>query len=472
MRFNRTLKFLVLPLFIAWHGLPANAATNGGDQWISSNGKSNWVRRPAPPPLPSDGTLHRVVRIHPDSLRQVIHGFGGCFNERGWDALSILREKDRTAVISSLFDSQDGCRFNLCRMPIGASDYAMDWYSLNDHPGDLAMRNFSIRRDRLYLIPFIKAALAVNPDMRLWGSPWSPPAWMKENNHYACQGQENPSRLIWKPEILSAYAHYLSLTVQYYRREGIPVYAVHVQNEPHACQVFPSCLWSGEELRDFIRDYLAPRFRKDRLDAEIWLGTINHGDYRRYAGVVLADSSAASALSGVGYQWDGKHAIAETHRRHPGLQLMQTESECGDGSNDPKAAFHTFALIKTYLEGGANAYLYWNMVLDHTGLSTWGWSQNSLIGINRHTAEVIYHFEYYVLKHFSSCIDPGAHRIGTSGEDADVLAFRNPDESLVVILANPSFTERTVTVAVGSRMYRLLLEEGSVHSLLLKSILK
>jgi len=181
-------------------------------------------------------------------------------------------------------------------MPIGASDYAMDWYSLNDHPGDLGMRSFSLVRDRQYLIPYIKAALSINPGLRIWGSPWCPPAWMKGNNHYTCQGQDNSSRLVWKPEILSAYAHYLSLYVQSYRREGIPIYAVHVQNEPHACQIFPSCLWSGEELRDFIRDYLAPCFRKDHLDAEIWLGTINHGDYRKYAGVVLSDPAAASCI--------------------------------------------------------------------------------------------------------------------------------------------------------------------------------
>ena len=459
----------ILLLFIILLSFTPDLQADTGDQWISSDGDSNWVCRPSHPFLPIDGTDHRVVQIYPDSLAQVIQGFGGCFNEKGWEVLSILPEQERRLVLKSLFDSETGCRFNICRMPVGASDYAMDWYSLNDHPGDWGMHSFRLERDRLYLITYIQAALAVNPGLRIWGSPWSPPSWMKANNHYACQGQENSSRLVWKPEVLSAYAHYLSLYVQSYKREGIPIYAVHVQNEPHACQIFPSCLWTGEELRDFIRDYLAPRFRKDCPNTEIWLGTINHGDYRRYAGVALSDPKAASCISGVGYQWDGKHAVAETHRRHPGLQLMQTESECGDGSNDREAGLYTYSLIKKYLDGGANAYLYWNMVLDHTGLSSWGCAQNSLIGINRFTREIVRHFEYYVLKHFSACIDPGASRLHTSGEDADVLAFRNPDGSLVVTLANPSFTERTVTAAVGGRMFRLMLKAGSVNTVVLES---
>ena len=149
---------------------------------------------------------------------------------------------------------------------------------------------------------------------------------------------------------------------------------------------------------------------------------------------------------------------------------MQTESECGDGSNDRDAALHTYSLIRTYLAGGAGAYLYWNMVLDQTGLSTWGWAQNSLIGVNRFTREIVYHFEYYVLKHFSACIDPGAHRLHTTGENADVLAFRNPDGSLVVTLANPGFTERSVTITVGDRMSRLVLKAGSVNTVVLESV--
>lgn len=122
---------------------------------------------------PSKNRTYELV-IDPGNSYQTVQGWGGCFNEKGWKALTYLPGEERMEVVQLLFDSQDGCGFNYCRMPIGASDYALDYYSLNDTPGDYAMENFSIDRDRKYLLPYIKAAIAVQPGLQVGGHPGHP----------------------------------------------------------------------------------------------------------------------------------------------------------------------------------------------------------------------------------------------------------------------------------------------------------
>ncbi|WP_438008254.1 hypothetical protein WME89_05810 [Sorangium sp. So ce321] len=124
------------------------------------------------------------VTVDDGATAQTWAGFGGTFNEKGWEALSALSPDDRDRAIKLLFDATDGARFTYGRIPIGASDYATSRYTLDDTAGDTAMASFSIARDREKLIPYIKAAMAVNPELHFWGSPWTPPPWMKDNNAY------------------------------------------------------------------------------------------------------------------------------------------------------------------------------------------------------------------------------------------------------------------------------------------------
>ena len=420
-------------------------------QWIESTEKAPWKTHTEPVLQKYDGSNQQHIEIFPSKRIQQIDGFGGCFNERGMDALSVLTETKRQEVIQQLFDTTSGCSFNICRMPIGASDYAMDYYSLDDTPGDYKMEHFNIERDKKYLIPYIKLAMNYNHSLKIWGSPWTPPVWIKSNNHYACQGMQDRCHLQWNPEILTAYALYFEKYIKAYRNEGINIYAIHVQNEPYACQNFPSCLWTGNEMRDFIRDYLGSKLAG--LNTEIWLGTINNSRYDDCAGVVLSDPGAAKYITGVGYQWDGKNAICITALKHPGIRLMQTESECGGGENNMQSALYTFSLIDHYLKSGANSYMYWNMILDQSGLSSWGWPQNSLISINRNTREVKYNMEFYVMKHFAHYIKSGAFRLATSGYDEYALAFVNPANDLILVVMNSSQFSKKYTVKIGDKMF-------------------
>lgn len=345
--------------------------------------------------------------VHADCDAQAWEGFGGCFNELGWVALDRVPRSSRASVMRDIFGTGVGCGFTRCRMPIGASDYACSWYSLNDCDGDFAMRRFSVARDRECLFKYIKAALAVQPAMKVFASPWSPPTWLKRPAVY------NHGTLVWEPRYLKAYALYFVNFAKACEAEGIPLDQLHVQNEPVADQKFPSCLWTGAQMRDFIRDYLAPALRTAGVDCEVWLGTLNTDDYHGFPNTVLSDPAARRAVSGVGFQWAGKGAIQRTHQSWPDVRLMQTENECGDGTNTWTYAQYVFDLAQHYIANGANAYVYWNMVLANGGKSTWGWPQNSMVSVDLKSGAVTRNPEFYVMKHLSAFVRP-AHACRSS----------------------------------------------------------
>ncbi|RMD79291.1 MAG: glycosyl hydrolase [Lentisphaerae bacterium] len=374
-----------------------------------------------------DGTL--TVTGHED---QTWEGWGACFNELGWIALNKLPEEKREAILREFFHPQEGCRFNFCRLPIGASDYAAQWYSHNEHAGDYAMEQFSVERDEKYLIPYIRAAKRYFPGLKLFASPWSPPTWMKFPPVY------NYGRLIQTEENLRAYALYLVKFLQAYACRGLPIAQLHVQNEPVADQKFPSCVWTGEEMRDFIRDYLAPAFKEAGVDTGIWLGTLNTDDYDGFVHTVLSDERACASVAGIGLQWAGKGMVQRVRLAWPQKPVIQTENECGNGTNTWAYAHYVYRLFWHYITNGVVAYTYWNMVLEPGGESTWGWKQNSLVTVDPQNGEVHWNPEFFVMKHFSHFVERGARRLAVSNNfAANSVAFRNPDGQVVVVLENP-----------------------------------
>jgi glucosylceramidase len=269
-------------------------------QWVSTTKEAYWNQQEVVQTAAGPANLSLT-----NQTGRIIEGFGGCFNELGFTALENLPEEERSKVYDELFSPDGACKFTICRLPIGASDYALEWYSHNEVDNDFTMEYFNIDRDRKYLIPYIKEALKRNPDMKLFASPWSPPTWMKFPKAY------NYGKLRWEKEILEAYALYFVKFIEAYEQEGIKIHQIHVQNEVVADQKFPSCVWSGEELQEFIRDYLGPAFEKHNIETEIWLGTINGivnelfqksaSDYDQMANVVLSDPEAKKYIKGVGY---------------------------------------------------------------------------------------------------------------------------------------------------------------------------
>ena len=285
---------------------------------------------------------------------------------------------------------------------------------------------------------------------------------MKTNNHYACasskqnklpenrQGEEGENQIKMNDTVLLAYAKYFVKFVKLYKEQDIDISAIHVQNEFNSCQVFPSCTWTSCGLAEFIKTYLGPQFKKNHIKTNIWLGTIERSNIA-LVDTILGDKDALKYIKGLGFQWAGKDIIETAHTKYPEMRIMQTENECGDGSNDWKAAEHTFKLMKRYLNGGANSYMYWNMILDKNGLSHWGWKQNSLITIDTKAERAYYNPEYYLFKHFSGFISKGSVKVKVIGYK-DIVAFITPDDNLVIVSAN-----------LGNKAYHLRLKVGKKY---------
>jgi glucosylceramidase len=411
---------------------------------------------------------------------QTMEGFGGCFNERGWSSLSKLSEGDRASILRELFDPVTGARFTLCRMPIGANDFALKAYSYDETKDDFELKHFSIDNDKATLIPFIHSAQHYQPKLRLWASPWSPPSWMKKNNFYAEAaaragqkengirpdqiGHEGEDMFRVEEPYLRAYAEYFGRFIDAYAKEGIRVGMVMPQNEFNSAQNFPSCTWTPEGLAKFIQ-HLGPEMTK--REVAVFFGTLERGDPKMLE-VVMADPEAARYIRGLGVQWAGKNALPALHKEFPKLTVYQSEQECGDGSNSWEYTMYCWQLMKHYVRSGASAYLYWNISVDQGGLSTWGWAQNALVSVDDATKSFRYNHDYYLMKHLSHFVEVGARRVETSGTCDDALGFLNPDGALIVLLRNPAQQEKFVEVRAGAKTAIAKLLPDSISTLRMK----
>ncbi len=452
-----------------------------GLTWTVTTPEAPW-REMTAPALTAPTAMPDVV-VSVDDPQQEIEGFGACFNELGWQALGLLTEAERGGILRELFAPGVGASFGVCRMPVGANDFSLDWYSYDETAGDLTLEHFDLSHDDETLVPFLRAARAHRPDLRLWASPWSPPSWMKHNGHYAGAlprplfgqvdnglrpdqvGAEGTDMFRTDEEHLAAYAAYFGKFIDAYADRGIRISMVMPQNEFNSAQVFPSCTWTPEGLAAFIR-HLGPQMAA--RDVEVFVGTLERAD-DRLVGDVLADQEAAAFVSGVGVQWAGKGALPALHRLHPELRIYQSEQECGDGRNDWRQARYAWRLMRHFLSNGANAYQYWNIALREGGRSRWGWTQNSLVVVDPDTRTFRYTPDYLVLKHVSAFVQPGARVLPTwcvAGHD-NQLVFRNPDGSVVVVLHNELAEPMPISVLVGSDVLSLELPAASFSTVVL-----
>lgn len=408
----------------------------------------------------TEGGGNATVTVNEGQTFQNWEGFGGTFNEAGWHALQDVSEADRERAIKLLFDKRDGAAFTWGRIPIGSSDYGMDRYSLAPQADDFEMASFSIDRDKELLIPYIKAALAVNPDLRMWASPWSPPPWMKTNNAF------DRGSMRTEESYLKAHALYLARFVEEYAKEGIVVEHVQPQNEPGYPQDYPSCEWGAAQMANYIADHLGPLFAERLPDTEIWLGTMSNSNADKAPAIVSAvmgNNTARGYVKGIGLQW-GMEAQASNYASQYGIHIMQTEHQCGNNPwdtgdqpvnanapNDYAYGKRTWDLLKSWITKNVNTYLAWNMVLDTSGRNLDDariWHQNALLVVDRGQGRLIETPAYYVFRHFAQYVEPGAVRVGTQGGDA--VAFKNPDGSIVTVLYN-SGGPTQATVAVGGK---------------------
>jgi glucosylceramidase len=413
----------------------------------------------------TSGTADLTVKA--DTLYQRWDGFGGTFNEMGWDALSVVSSEIANAL-KLLFDPKEGANFVYGRIPLGASDYAMSWYTLANTAGDYDMANFSIARDKEKLIPFIKEALKVNPNLHLWASPWVVPSWMMDGS----------SNMKSDAQTLGAHALYMAKFVEEYAKEGLKIEAIHPQNEPGYARVH----WTQSLLINFMKTYLGPTLAQRNLTTEVWCGTMSKDpDDTNIAKATALDADAMKVVKGFGVQWNLQAAVATLAQKGP---VMQTEHRCGNYNftgpywdqsryssskpqNDHLYGEESWQLIRDWIVSGVNSYSAWNMVLDTNGKSLDGWPQNALLVVDRTAKKLTATAAYYTFRHYSQYIAVGATRISVSGsgdaykgasntsfDTLNALAFKNPDGSIVVEAYNKNTSPKTTIVAVGSASYQ------------------
>jgi len=416
----------------------------------------------------TDGSVTEVtsgaadVTVDAKATAQIWEGFGGAFNEMGWNDLSMLSDADRDAAIRLLFGA-DGARFAFGRIPIGASDYAMDRYTLDETPGDTSLASFSIERDTQRLIPFVKAAQAVKPAIRFWASPWTPPTWMKDGP-FSKGNVPSPfdgGKMKSDDATLDAFAHYLVRFIDAYAQEGIAIETISPQNEPGYTGNYPTCGWSPATYATLVGQHLAPALAAAGLTTKIMLGTFNGGDGDgAIVGTVMNDLVAQTAIDVLGFQWGMQTSVGGAQQYH--LPVWQTEHRCGNypwgtpfdaamAPNDDAYAVESWRLIHDWIRVGVTAYSAWNMVLDTVGTgidTTRVWPQNALLTVDTATKKLNITPTYYVFRHVSQFVAPGARVAATSGGDA--LAFRNPDGSVVAVVYN-SGSARQMTVATAGK---------------------
>jgi glucosylceramidase len=451
-------------------------------EWVATTRASPWHTEDRPTIVPAAGRTWDV-EAQLDRPRQTIEGFGACFNELGWTSLNALDPQDKEAILRELFAPGVGANFTVCRTPVGANDFSLDWYSYDEVPGDFAMEHVTIARDLETLVLFIKDALQHQPELKLWASPWSPPTWMKVNRHYAGKPSEpdmppnglkpdqvvkrGTDQFIQEDRYFSAYSAYIARFVQDYAKQGIRISVVMPQNEFNSTQPFPSCVWTAEGLARFIA-FLGPELQK--LNVDVFFGTVERPD-ETLVEVSLRDPKAGQYIKGAGFQWAGRGAIPFIHRRYPELTLYQTEQECGDGKNDWRYCRYAWTLMKHYLNHGASVYDYWNISLKQGGVSRWGWAQNSLVTVDADARTFRYNFEYYLLKHISHFVRPGARRLelqGWTGYD-NLLAFANPDRGVVIMVQNELCQEMPVRVKAGDQVIAATLEADSFNTFVVRA---
>jgi glucosylceramidase len=378
-----------------------------------------------------------------DALRyQTIDGFGASLTDSSaWLLANKLTDAQRKDLFRQLFDPVQGIGLNLLRQPMGASDFAIDRYTYDDVPtgeSDPGLKKFSIEKDQRYIIPLLREVLAVNPNLRLLASPWSPPAWMKTSQSLL-QGTLLPSA--YKP-----LADYFVKFVQAYEQARVPIFAVTMQNEPLNIPLdYPGMGMNSTEQANFLRDDLGPAFRAARLKTKIFAFDHNW-DLIHYPIEVLGDTKAAAFVSGIAIHCYGGSAAAQTelHNRFPHLDIWLTECSGGDWQKG-KILEQQVRLIIEATRNWSHSVILWNLALDQNNQPFLGGCRNCRGVVTVKTdvapAEIIPSVDYTALAHAGKFVHPGAQRIdsNTFGQDSlEDVAFRNPDGSLVLLVLNTS----------------------------------
>jgi len=385
------------------------------------------------------------VFVDPQKTFQTFVGIGAALTDASAETFAKLPKDKQQEFLQAHFDKQKGIGYTVARTNINSCDFSSDMYTYVDS-NDKELKSFNIDHDRKYKIPFIKESIkAAGGKLNLFASPWSPPAWMKDNNDMLHGGK-------LKTEFYDSWALYYTKFIKEYEKEGMPIWAISVQNEPMAKQKWESCIYTAEEERDFLKKSLGPIMEKEGLkDKKIIVWDHNRDLIYQRAQTYFNDPEAAKYIWGIGFHWYEDWSggtpmydnLRRVHEAYPDKNIFFTEG-CAESFNPTR--YKAWVLGEEYgrsmindFNNGMTGFTDWNILLDETGGPNH--VQNfcfAPVHADTKTGQLIYTNAYYYIGHFSKFIQPGAKRIIASPSRSQLLstAFINEDGKTVVVVMN------------------------------------
>ncbi len=423
-------------------------------------------------------TSEREIYIFADPSKtfQTMLGIGGALTDASAETFARIPAEKQDELIRAYYDPDKGIGYTLARTNINSCDFSSGSYTYVDE-GDMELTSFNIDHDRQYKIPLIKRAIdATGGKLTLFASPWSPPAFMKDNNNMLRGGK-------LKPEFYQSWATYYTKFIKHYEKEGINVWGISIQNEPMATQTWESCIYFAEDERDFLKNFLGPTMVKEGLaDKKIIVWDHNRDLIVQRARAILNDPEAARYVWGIGFHWyedwtGGEQMHGNTvlvSRTYPDKNLIFTEG-CNGPFNSER--YYHWGLGENYgvsmindLNNGTVGWTDWNILLDETG------GPNHVrnfcfapVHADTRTGELIYTNSYFYIGHFSKYIRPGAKRIVCSSSRSILLTtgFINEDGSVSIVVMNPSERNITYNLCFGLQTVQVSILPHSIQTLVI-----
>lgn len=417
-----------------------------------------------------------LVFVDPGKEFQTFHGIGAALTDAAAETFYKLPKATQDEFLKAHFDKQTGIGYTIARTNINSCDFSSDMYTYVQE-GDKDLNTFDIAHDKKFKLPFIKASMAAaGGKLNLFASPWSPPAFMKDNNNMLQGGK-------LKPEFYSSWAMYYTKFIKAYEAEGVPVWGISIQNEPMATQRWESCIYTAEEERDFLKNHLGPTMEKEGLkDKKIIVWDHNRDLIYQRAQTYFNDPEASKYIWGIGFHWyedwSGGLPMYENIRRvneaFPDKNIFFTEG-CAESFDSTR--YKAWVLGEEYgrsmindFNNGMVGFTDWNILLDETGGPNH--VQNfcfAPVHANTRTGQLIYTNAYYYIGHFSKYIQPGAKRVAAVASRSQLLttAFRNPDGKLVVIVMNQSDKKTPYHLWINGKAAETVALPHSITTLLL-----
>ena len=428
----------------------------------------------------TDNMSPSTIRINPGETFQTIDGFGAAITGSTAYNLMKMTPEDRAKFLKETFSPTEGYGMSYIRICIGCSDFSLSEYTCCDIKG---IENFALTAEETeYVIPVLKEILAINPSIKILGSPWTAPKWMKVNNLTELKPYDSWTSGQLNPAYYQDYAEYFVKWIQAFKKEGIDIYAMTPQNEPLNRGNSASMFMGWDEQRDFIKTALGPKFREAGINTKIYAFDHNYNydnlpEQQSYPTKIYADADASQYIAGAAYHNYGGNVeeLNSIHKAYPDKELVFTESTAGDwndGANLQKRLVNdmeqiTLGTVNRWSRGA----IIWNLMLDakrgpnRPGGCTTGFGA---VDISDDYKTIRRNSFYYIMAHMSTAVKPGAVRIGTSGYSPAGLtysAFRNPDNSYALVLSNSKSEDIKATVDDGNRHFPVTVPANGIVSL-------